>query len=413
MNIGYFSHYFTPEIGAPSARIYDLAQQWIRHGHEVEVVTCFPNHPTGEVYPGYELGRYMGEVLDGISVHRNWSYVTPNKGFLKKSLGHFSFWPSARFNSEKHLGSIDVAIGSSPTFFAAMAAQGSARRRQIPFVMEVRDLWPAIFTELGVLENRQVIALLEKWEMWMYGRATKIVTVTETFRQRLIERGVPPSNVHTVLNGADINFWQPVAPPEELRRRLHLQESFVVLYIGAHGISQALSSVVQSAALLRERKEIQFLFVGDGAEKEMLEAQVAQKGLDNVQFLDPVTKVEVREFYTLADVCLVPLRDIPLFSSFIPSKMFEMLAMGRPIIGSLRGEAADILCRSGGAVVVPPEDSQALAEAISIMYADRERALEMGKEGQRFVRAHYSRARLAETYAAILKEAVDEHKYRA
>ena len=156
MRIAYYSHYFTPEIGAPSARIHDLARQWLALGHEVEVVTCYPNHPTGKLYPGYKPSLRMREMVDGIEVYRNWTYVTPNKGFLKKTIGHVSFWPSALLLSNRRLPKPDVAIGTSPTLFAAMAALAFSRRRGIPFVMEVRDLWPAVFVDLGVLHEVHV-----------------------------------------------------------------------------------------------------------------------------------------------------------------------------------------------------------------------------------------------------------------
>src|SRR5438874_359517 len=165
MNIAYYSHYFTPEIGAPSARIYDLARQWLETGNQVQVVTCFPNHPTGRLYPGYQHQWYLHESLDGIEVHRHWTYVTPNKGFVKKTLGHLSYVPAARFISGRHIASPEVVIGTSPTLFAAMAAAGFARRRKIPFIMEVRDLWPAIFVELGIIRNPSLIRCLERWEM--------------------------------------------------------------------------------------------------------------------------------------------------------------------------------------------------------------------------------------------------------
>src|SRR5215216_1489926 len=185
MNIAYYSHYFMPEIGAPSARIYDLSRQWLALGHTVQVVTCFPNHPLGKLYSGYKSGIYMREEIDGIDVHRHWTYITPNKGFVKKTVGHISYLPSARLLSNRRLVKPDVAIGTSPTFFAAMAARSIAKVRRIPFIMEVRDLWPAIFVELGVLRNPRLIRLLEKWELALYGQATKVVTVTEAFRRNL------------------------------------------------------------------------------------------------------------------------------------------------------------------------------------------------------------------------------------
>lgn len=412
MNIAYYSHYFTPEIGAPSARIYDLSQQWLEQGHHVEVVTGFPNHPTGEIHPGYKLSRYFREVIDGINVHRNWTYVTPNQGFVKKSIGHVSLWPSARLSSEKNLTDVDIVIGTSPTFFAAIAAAGIAKRRKIPFVMEVRDLWPAIFIELGVLRNPQIIRILEAWEMWLYRHATKVVTVTESFSQSLVDRGLPRDKVHTIPNGADVDYWQPLAKPQRLADRLGLNGRFTVLYIGTHGISQALSSILESAAQLRDYPNIQFLFVGTGAEKAMLKKKAEDEQLDNIIFHDSVPKEDVQDYYALSDVCLVPLRDIPLFTTFIPSKMFEILASERPIIGSVAGEAANILRQSQGALVVPPEDGTAVANAILHLYQNPEQRSQMGHAGRNFVINHYSRQSLASRYAHILEEARDRYPTR-
>lgn len=210
----------------------------------------------------------------------------------------------------------------------------------------------------------------------------------------------------TIPNGADIDYWQPQAPSEDLRRQLGLEEQFVVLYSGAHGISQALSTILESASILKEQQNIIFLMVGEGADKEALVIQARERGLSNVRFLDPVTRQEVRSFYALANVCLVPLRNIPLFQSFIPSKMFEILAMERPIIGSVAGEAADILNRSGGAIVVAPEDSKAIAEAIHTLHQYPERGYEMGLRGRAFIKHYYSRTALAHSYRQLLHEAI-------
>jgi glycosyltransferase involved in cell wall biosynthesis len=410
MNIVYFSHYFTPEIGAPSARIYDLSQCWLASDDHVEVATCFPNHPHGKLYPEYTLQRYQKEDVDGIQTHRTWSYITPNNGFIKKTLGHVSFWFSSYLFTVGRLNQPEVIIGTSPTFFAAMAALNAARRRKVPFIMEVRDLWPAIFVELGVLTNKTIISILERWELWMYKRATKIVTVTEAFRQNLIDRGIPAEKVHTIPNGADINYWVPLEKPAALSKKLDLENKFVVLYIGTHGISQALHSVVETASQLKDDEKVHFVFVGAGADKPKLKQMAQDLGLTNITFHDPVTKAEMNDFYALSDVCLIPLRDIPLFDTFIPSKMFEVMAMARPMIGSVRGEPADILRRSGGATVVPPENSVELADAIRDLSANPAQCREMGQKGREFVEAHYSRRALAQSYKNILVDAITTYK---
>ncbi len=404
MNIAVYSHYFVPEIGAPSARIDDLAREWLRQGHRVQVATCFPNHPTGRLYPGYRSRFYEREALHGIDVHRHWTYVTPNKGILKKTIGHVSLMPTALL-AARRLESPDVIIGTSPTFFAAIAAEEVARWRRRPFVMEVRDLWPAVFVELGVLKNRMAIRILERLELWLYRRATRVVTVTESFRADLLRRGVPAEKVVAIPNGADIEFWDGSPDDHGLRDRLGLTGRFVVLYIGAHGISQALASILSAAAMIREDR-VRFVFVGEGAEKERLVAVAKEQNLENVLFLDPVGKDQVKDFYAMADACLVPLRDIPLFETFIPSKMFEIMAMACPIIASVRGESASILERSGGAIVVPPEDPPALAAAIRRLANDPTAGRNMGAAARRFVIDNYSRRALAAAYVRVLDDAM-------
>jgi glycosyltransferase involved in cell wall biosynthesis len=270
--------------------------------------------------------------------------------------------------------------------------------------MEVRDLWPAIFVELGVLRDRRLIWLLERWELAMYRAAARVVTVTESFRENLISRNIPANKVVTITNGADTEFWSTKATSGNLRQELGLTDKFVVLYIGAHGITQGLGAILQAAERVQSDPRLMFLFVGDGAKKAELVATADRLALRNVRFFDSVGKTKVREFYAMADVCLVPLRDIPAFGGFIPSKMFEIMSMGRPIIGCLRGEPAAILERSAAARVVPPEDAQAIADSVLKLANDEVGRISMGKSGRTFVEMHYSRRSLAERYRSVLSD---------
>src|SRR5262249_53432025 len=269
----------------------------------------------------------------------------------------------------------------------------------------------AIFVELGILRNRQLIGLLERLEMRLYRQAAKVVVVTEAFKQRLIERGVPGQKLCTVPNGADIAFWDTAAASPRVRQRYELEGRFIVLYIGALGISHGLDHVLDSAQELEKFPAIHFLFVGEGAEKENLVQKAARLGLSNITFVDSVGKEDVRNFYAAADVCLAPLRAIRLFESFIPSKIFEMLAMARPIVGMFRGEAADILRRSGAALVVGPEDSRALTEALLNLYQHPAKTRrKRGERGRNFVKEPHSRKALAEKYLEVMKTAVAAYR---
>lgn len=409
MDIGVYSHYFVPEIGAPSSRIYDLARAWRSTGHRPHIVTCFPNHPQGVIYEGYTMRSYMHETLDGLDVHRSWSYMAANVGFLKRTLGHLTFMFSSWACSGRHVPALDIVIGTSPTLFAAVAAAGTAARRRVPFVMDVRDLWPAVFVELGVLRNRQLIWLLERLELALYHQATRIVTVTDAFRDALIERGICCEKIVTIPNGADVSYWTPEPRPAALESAMELAGKFVVLYIGTHGIAHRLEQVLEAAHLLRNHEDIAFVFVGEGAEKSALVKLAGDMALTNVRFFDAVPKAQVKELYALSDVCLVPLRNGAVLETFLPSKMFEILAMGRPIIGSVRGEAARVLQQSGGAIVVQPEDASALARAIKELTDNRDRGHQLGETGRKFVALHYSREALARRYINALEDAIREY----
>ena len=406
MKIAFVCQFFVPEIGAPSARVSELCREWVRQGHDVTVVTGLPNHPTGIVAPEYRGTIFRRETLDGITVFRNWLYATPNEGFIRRTLSHLSFMLSSMILTTPRLRGYDVIVVSSPAFFAVIAAWFMSRVRRIPYVFEVRDLWPGIFIELGVLKNRTIIRVLEGIEMFLYRGAAKVVVVTQSFRDILIRRGLPEDHVVTITNGVDVDGFKPGPQENDIRRVWELTGKFVVLYIGAHGISQALSAILDTAQTLKSDRDIAFVFVGEGAEKKMLMEKASRMNLPNVRFVPGQPKQSMASWYAAADVVLVPLRNIPLFETFIPSKMFEIMACGRPIVGSVKGEARAILEQSQGALVVDPEDSAAIADAIQSLRRTPELAGRLGEAGSRFVRAHYDRMTLARHYLDLLSNLV-------
>jgi len=407
MRILIVTHYFPPETGAPQARLSALAQTWAADGDEVTVLTGMPNHPTGVLPPRYRRAVLRRELADGYRVVRTWLYATPNEGVARKSLGHLSFMASSVLLGGRAAGAADVVVVSSPTFFSILSGWLLARLKHARLVVEVRDLWPAIFVELGVLANRRIIALLERLELAAYAAADQVVVVSEGFRTNLIRRGVPPAKVHTIRNGVDAGRFDvpPATRLDVVRARLGARgQDCLVLYAGTHGISQALPVIADAAALLDERTggtAIRFAFVGDGADKRRLADRVAQLGLRNVTLLPSVPAGQVPELLAAADICLVPLRDVPLFATFIPSKMFEFLAAGKAVIGSVTGEAAGILAEAG-AVVVPPEDSGSIAAAIEALADAPRQRIAMGHAGRAFVARCYDRTALGREYRKVL-----------
>jgi len=403
VKIALLSHYFWPELGAPSARLLEMGREWVARGHEVTVVTNFPNHPTGVVPEAYRGRSFQIEEVAGLRVVRCRTYATPNRGVARRTLGHLVFMTQAVLQATPHLRGSDVLVASSPTLFAVVAAWLISLRLRVPFVFEVRDLWPAIFVDLGVIRNRFVIFCLERLELFLYGRADAVVTVTRAFATDIARRGIAQAKLHVVPNGVDLEAFQPGSADPVLRRRLGFGDELLVLYCGAHGISHALSRILDVAAQLRSDPRVRFLLVGEGAEKEMLVARARELQLDNVIFHDSVPREEVPALYRSADVCLVPLRALPLFRSFIPSKMFEILACCRPILASLEGEAAEILGSSGAALVVPAEDTDAITASLVLLAGNPSLRSELGARGRPFVAAHYDRQRLAAGYLEILR----------
>lgn len=406
MRIVWLCHYFAPEIGAPQARLLEMSRVFAAEGHDVSVVTCFPNHPTGVLAQGDRRRWRRRDAVDGIAVERRWSFVTPNSGFVKKTLGHLSFMVTGWFGLSRIArdGRPDVVVVSSPTFFSVITAWAWCGLRGVPFVFEVRDLWPGVFVELGVLRNRVLIGVLERIEMFLYRRASRVVTVTRSFSADIARRGIDESKLRVVTNGVDAALFTPGAPDPSFVREEGIEGKFVVLYLGAHGISHALRRMLDAAEALRDLPDVLFVFVGEGAEKAELVSEAGRRGLGNVAFRGGVPKERVVHWYRAASVGLVPLRDVPLFSTFIPSKMFELMSAELPIVASVRGEAAEILAESGGADVVPPEDSAAIAAAIRRLHGDPARRRAMGAAGRAFVAAKYGRERLGRAYLGILGE---------
>jgi glycosyltransferase involved in cell wall biosynthesis len=361
VRIAYVCHYFAPEPAAPAARVHELARAWVKAGHDVSVLTTFPNHPLGRIPERYRGRGWATEWLDGIRVLRCWLYAVPNRGVGRRGLDHLSFMVTSVLFGLPRLGPQDVVVVSSPTLFSALSAWLIATLRRVPFVLEIRDLWPEAIVDLGLMRPGPTVRALELLAGFLYRQAATIVVVTEAFAERLAAQGIAPDRLRVIPNGADTRLFSTATDGSATRRALGLEGQFVVAYIGSHGLSHGLGAVLDAAAA---RPDVRVLMVGDGADRARLVAERDRRGLANVVMRPSVAKAEVPGLYAAADVCVVPLRDVPLFEAFVPSKLFEMLAAGRPIIGAVRGEARRILERSGGALLVEPERGDQLAAAL-------------------------------------------------
>ncbi len=403
MKILFLTHYFPPEVNAPANRTFEHARRWVTDGHDVTVVTCVPNHPKGVVFPGYRNRLLQEEQTDGIRVVRVFTFVTPNEGFLRRSLNYGVFAVAAGLACLR-LPRPDVVVATSPQFFCGLAGAAVALLKRRPFVLEVRDLWPDSIFQLGQLRSPRLLRALEALESFLYRRADGIVVNTRAFIQHIAARGIPLDRIELVYNGIDASLFYPRPPDPALRRTYGLEGRYLVTYLGTLGLAHGLVTVIDAAESLRDRREIVFLLIGDGADRARLVAEIARRGLDNVRLLGLRPRAEIPAWLSTVDLTLVVLRDLPVFATVIPSKVFEYLAQERPmILAAPPGEIRTLVEEAKAGFVIDPEDPSALAQAILDAKDHPEDAATRARAGRAWVTADFQRDRLARRMAAFLE----------
>lgn len=366
MHILFLTDNFPPEVNAPASRTFEHCREWVKAGHQVTVITCAPNFPKGRVYEGYRNKLCQQETMDGIRVIRVWSYITANEGFVKRILDYQSFMVTATL-AALFVRRVDVVIGTSPQFFTVCAAWMVSVLKRVPFVFELRDLWPESIKAVGAMQDSAAIRWLEKLELFLYRKAKLIVSVTHAFRDKLIERGVDGAKIGVVTNGVDMTRFKPMPKDKALADQLGLQGKFVGGYVGTHGMAHHLETILDAAERLVAEglgEDFHFILLGDGARKEDLKKEAARRALPNVTFVDSVSKDDVARYWSLLDVSIIHLRKTELFTSVIPSKLFECMGMGLPVLHGVAGESAEIVRSEGVGVVFEPENAE---ELVSLM----------------------------------------------
>ena len=380
---------FTPEIAATSFRTHEHARVWIERGHEVTIVTCVPNWPNGRVFPGYKNRLYQEEWIDGIRVIRVWSFIAANRGFLLRTLDFVSFMLAAiafcwRFPK------FDILVATSPQFFTAVAGCCISVLRRRRWVFELRDIWPDSLRAVGISQGR-LIHWLEKLELFLYRRAQRIVALTNAFKTNLTRRGIDPDKIDVVTNGVDLDRVNPARITFDVRQRLGIDPSkFLVGYIGTTGMAHGLETLLDAARLCQHRN-LHFVVIGTGARRQWLEAQANAMRLANVSFHDSVPHDEIPSYYAALDAALVHLRPDPLFKTVIPSKIFECMAMGTPILMAVEGEAAEIVAAAGCGICIPSGDAAALAAAAERLAAESTLRAAMSTQGQAAAQHQFNR----------------------
>jgi colanic acid biosynthesis glycosyl transferase WcaI len=408
VKILYVSQYFPPEMGAPAARAVELSRHWARMGHEVTVLTGFPNHPTG-VVPEQWRSRfrrlYWTETVDGVKVARTWLWPLPNRKAHERIRNYASFCISAAL-SGLTLSKPNVIIASSPQLLVALSGWWLARWKRVPFVFEVRDLWPESLAAVGAgNEGSLLYRTLKAIAGFLYRRAQRIVVVTPAFKDHLMRHwNVPAEKISVVENGVETDLFRPDLAAAEVRAQLNLADRFVICYIGTIGNAHGLQTMIAAAEELQTAMpSAMFLVLGEGAEKEQVVQLAATRGVTNIQFLGQQPRERIPSYVSAADVCLVMLKKTELFKTVIPTKLLEYMACGRPAIVAVDGQARQIIEEARAGVFVQPENETALVNAILSLGADPEARAKMGMNGRQYVVDRLSREKTARDYIAVLE----------
>lgn len=375
MHILFLTDNFPPEVNAPASRTFEHCREWARAGYQITVITCVPNFPKGRVFTGYRNRLWQSEEMSGVRVIRVWSFIAANEGFVKRILDYVSFMLSATV-AAFFVRKPDVVIGTSPQFFTACAAYLVSRFKRIPFVFELRDLWPESIKAVGAMKESTVIRLLEQIEMFLYQKADRIISVTHSFQQKLVIRGVDADKIFVMTNGVDMSRFRPVPKDEALLKELQLEGKFVAGYVGTHGLAHHLETLLEAADKIRKLPNgdlFRFVLLGDGARKKVLQEEAVARKLNNVIFINSVPKGQVARYWSLLNVSIIHLKKTDLFTSVIPSKLFECMGMGLPVLHGVAGESAEIVRDNDIGIVFEPENADELVTGLILLQKDQVR----------------------------------------
>ncbi|TWU37646.1 Alpha-D-kanosaminyltransferase [Novipirellula aureliae] len=412
MKILFYCHYFPPEVNAPATRTYQHARRWVEAGHEVTVVTCAPNCPDGVVFDGYR-NRFFRQVetVDGIQVVRVWTYVAANKGTLPRIANYVSYQVSALLATLR-LSRPDVVVATSPQFFCGWAGVWASRLKWRPFVLEIRDIWPESIAAVGAMKKGIATRFLEWLELRMYRAADRIVAVGTGYRDN-VARKVPEmaDKISVITNGVDASSFHPQPRDDEFLNQYGLAGKFICSYVGTIGMAHGLEVVIKAAKKLQasQRDDIAFLIAGDGAHREPLQAMALEQGVEKqVVFTGRLPKEQMPKVLASSNCCLVHLKGTELFGTVIPSKIFETMAMERPIIMAVKGPAREIVMEAGGGEPMIPDDEEDLLRIVINMADHPEGTAAKAKHARQYVLEHFNRDRLATEMRKVVESVANQ-----
>ncbi len=384
---------------AGGTRHTEFARYLASRGQRVTIIASSVNYLTGK-----ERGadQELTTQVPGVELLRAATYHGLHRSFIHRLISFFTFTLSSFFIGLR-VKDVDLVWGTTPPIFQTLTAWLLAHLKGVPFLLEVRDLWPAFAVQVGVLRNPVLIRASEWLERFLYRNADQLVVNSPGFVEHVKARG--GKRISVVPNGADATMFDPSASGAQFRTRHSLSpEAFVVLYAGAHGLSNDLGIVLQAAELVKAEEKILIVLMGDGKDKPALQAQAADLKLENVRFLPPLPKTQMPEALAAADACLAILKPIKLYATVYPNKVFDYMAAGRPVLLAIDGAMRKVVEEAGAGLFVPPGDAQSLAQAMTRLAGDPAKARALGCAGRVYLEAHFERTKLAELMLDVIQE---------
>ncbi|MDR0790148.1 MAG: glycosyltransferase family 4 protein [Bacteroidales bacterium] len=402
MKLLILTQYFPPEVGAPQNRLFEVASRLQQRGVEVTILTAMPNYPQMVIHQEYKGKCYCKEQMSGMTIHRCWIYVPKSKALVKRLLNYFSFVFSALwYGLLKVRGKYDVLLVESPPLFLGITAYLLSRCKKAKMVFNVSDLWPESAEKLGLISNRFFLRMATILEEFCYRKSALISGQTQGIVSNIKAR-FPQKNVHWLKNGVDISKYveNDLTNPVSFRQEKGFETAdFILLYGGIIGYAQGLDVILQAAEILKDKRDIKFVLLGNGPEKERLLTMKSDLALTNVYFYDAVAKKQMRHIIEGIDASIVPLKRLDIFKGAIPSKIFEYLAIRKPILLGVEGEAEELFIKQGkSGLAFEPDNAKDLSNKILSLYNDPQSAKEMGNEGFEYVKAYFSLSQIAEDF---------------
>lgn len=411
MKILLIHQYFLEKGEGGGSRFNEMTQVWSKLGHSITVLAGMVNYTSGKKPERYKGKHYYKDNnfypnVDVLRCHVSESY---NVNFLGRLWGYFSFMFSAIWGGlRKTEGKFDIILVTSPPLFVGMTAYVLSKLKRVPFVFEVRDLWPESAIDTGVLKNKTIIKLAYWFEKFLYKRAKFINVLTPAFRDKLIEKGIPAEKIRFIPNAADFTLSEKLNDfdAKSFKKELGLEDKFVVTYVGAHGVANHLIQLIDAAELLRDTN-IVFQLIGSGMQKSMLEEEVVKRKLeDHVIFRDPVAKEEVFKYILASNMGASVLKKVDTFKTIYSNKTFDYMSCRTPILLAIDGVSRDLVEKANCGVYVEPENAEDIAAKLKLIYTNETLLQEMGVSGYNYAKTHFDRLKLAKEYAGYLKEVI-------